>query len=124
MRLGRFLRTAAVVAALAAAGCDLNANVGDEDPVPSSFRLSPSGAHLGADGTHVRFRLAGGQPPYRWVVADEDLGALLGPESRDHTAIYVRADAANGVNTLRVTDARGWTARAVIVQDQAGANGD
>ena len=116
----RHLAGLAVIALLAGTGCEWNEGVRDDEAAAAGFRITPAGAHLRADDIQITFTLHEGQPPYRWVVANEDLGDLLAPGTRDHRVVYARAEGANGVNTLRVTDARGWVARVIILQDQTG----
>ncbi len=127
----KFLRPwglAAAVAAcgigIAAGGCERNADTQPDGGggTSSSFVLFPGGITVGTNQAYAAFQARGGVLPYRWSVANTNLGSLQGvvldTPIRVKTVTYLPAASTGaGINTLQVTDARGWQATASVIHE-------
>jgi len=116
-----FRATAAIAAALImshVSGCEDNTepeHYNDAGNV-SALTVSPGAKSLGAADTSASFAAGGGSPPYSWSVSDTSLGTVA--DTTFSIVTYSRVGSTEGVNVVRVTDANGWVAEAVVTQDQ------
>jgi len=110
-----------------ALGCENNSDVDSGDSgTPSEaemnaagFGLSPSGVHLGSNETVAAFTVQNGEPPYQWSLTDTNSGSLVVASPFTPEVRYKRASVTtDGANAVSVRDNRGWTASALVVQDQ------
>lgn len=99
------------------AGCesgeDASANADDAPRVePAEVSLQPGGAG-------VPLRVVNGRPPFLWQVVDAELGSLSGTATNAAGSqgwsyavevTYTPEPGVFGVNTVTVTDKRGWSA--------------
>lgn len=77
-----------------------------------SIAISPD-ATLNNDGEKVSLKVSGGVAPYNWTVSDTTLGNII-TGGASSTEVYERYHV--GDNAVRVSDARGNIANAVIKQ--------
>lgn len=117
MKLGRLISALGMVAAVAAAmlsgGCE-----NDHSVDGSEFYLSPASYTFVREKDHVvSFGVHGAVLPVTWTLSDTGMGNLSGvtPDTKVDVTVanYTRGEQA-GINTLMVTDARGWRASARI----------
>ncbi len=117
MKLGRLISALGMVAAVAAAmlsgGCE-----NDHSVDGSEFYLSPASYTFVREKDHVvSFGVHGAVLPVTWTLSDTGMGTLSGvtPDTEVDVTVanYTRGEKA-GINTLMVTDARGWRASARI----------
>jgi hypothetical protein len=113
----------AVVLGVLVAGCENNSgsSSGGGGGGGGGLSISPSGVNLTSNDQRVAFTARNGAAPYRWEIANTNLGTLLGTPvgtpTRDRQVTYVRSAAtASGINILRVSDNAGSRASANIVQ--------
>ena len=78
------------------------------------FKIAPSSVTLSATDNTVALQAVGGNPPFVWEVTDDTLGAV---GSSGQTVTYTRK-IENGVNTVKITDSKTWTAKATITQQE------
>lgn len=88
-------------------GCDNSDSTADAD-----FYVDPADAVATVSSPTVVLTAVGGLEPYTWTVSDSTLGAVTG----SGPAVTYTRTGGNGVNTVTVTDERGWTASATISQ--------
>ena len=88
-------------------GCDDDSSLSDQ-----SFRIDPGEVVLGQADTTLALTVVGGEPPFSWAVGNETLGQV----TTDSRTVHYTRTTQNGVNTVTVTDDQGWTAQAVITQ--------
>lgn len=97
-----------------AAGCDSGDDLtGDEMYIkPSSYTFRSAVDKMTTLSVH------GAKPPFQWKVSDTSMGSISGVTADEDTftgaANYTRLDNKYGVNTVIVTDSRGWQASAVM----------
>ncbi len=96
-------------------GCDSNDHLtGNEMYITPASHTFKS-----ADDKVVTLSVQGAKPPMRWSVSDPNMGSITGvPSGSNATHIvaanYERRDDVAGINTVIVTDARGWKASSVM----------
>lgn len=120
-RTGRRLTCglAALVLAFGLAACEENSKNtedGEGEAPEVFFRIDPQQATIGSNTLVVTFTAYDGQPPYEWTLSDGTLGSLSASGGLSAVVNYTPAAGQTGANTLRVTDANGWSASAVIEQ--------
>ena len=86
-----------------------------DDLKGESFYISPNAVTMSAKEKTASLKAVGGLEPLTWSVSDVTLGNVSG---EGQIVNYTRTDV-NGVNKVRVKDSRGWTAAAVIKQQEA-----
>lgn len=92
---------------IALLGCDH-----DDDVSGEVFEVQPRSATLSASETTLELQVIGGTGPFVWTVSDATRGTISGGGRR---VTYTRT-AVNGVNTVEVTDSRGFSSSSTIVQ--------
>lgn len=113
-----------ILALAVVGGCDNNADVistDDGGEGGSAFVIVPSGSELALQDTTVAFTVQGGDAPMSWSVSDSSLGGVTDTDGR--TVNYTRSGTSQGVNEVKVEDAIGRTALAVVVQTDQGEAG-
>lgn len=108
--IGAWLRASMTMCAvgLLVAGCEDDGS----DLTGSEFSISPSSTTMTADDETVTLQALGGEEPMTWSVSDESLGTVAGS---GRTVVYTRKSV-QGVNIVKVVDAKTWEASATITQ--------
>ena len=107
---------ATLVVAFLGMGCE--SSEGEMPDAAEALRLDPAEATVEPGGAAVTLRVVNGRPPYRWQVADATQGALTGVPGGNDAPVWTEVNEVNyraaadadGVNTVTVTDKRGWSA--------------
>jgi hypothetical protein len=108
-RLARLSFAFAALLSFGPVGCD----DGGKGLSGDDFGIDPASQSLGKSSGPVALSVHGGTDPLEWAVTDSSLGSLSVSTGR---SVYYKRTAAMGVNTVTVTDAQGWQARAVMRQ--------
>jgi hypothetical protein len=99
---------------LGVTGCD-----SDDDLTGDEIYIKPASyTFRSAEDKMTTLSVHGAKPPFQWKVSDASLGSISGVTADEDTftgaANYTRVDSKYGINTVIVTDSRGWQASSVM----------
>jgi membrane carboxypeptidase/penicillin-binding protein PbpC len=113
-RTVNYQRTVGVEGVNTLTAIDANGNRAQASIVQQSLLITPAVARLAEGELSISFSAVGGHGPFRWSVVNSRIGAVGATTGR--SALYTRKTAATGSNTIRVQDAEGSVAEAVVEQ--------